>query len=382
MSAPLHPYIPTPEQVDEHVRHILDRDSLNVGVEGRQDRLMLMLTRSCELRCTYCFVRLTEESHGVDHADAYRIDEGQDSTGSTPLGDMPLATIRKSVDWLLSSRRRRLGLQLFGGEPARRWDHVMETLSYITGHPKRHDRPIEILLTTNGVGLAVQRLEQLRRFPVRVQFSLDGDAHSSRFRRGHKYGQDEVNARTEAAIDALNESRVGWFMNATLPPAAAGEVLARYRWARERGVPALQINYVTGMTWNQKHFDQYLAGVQAALHHHHLYPGNFKLFNWYNDADPAPLCGDIIVDVDGEIYQVGALFHEKRSPELKTTYRLGHLDDELPFTNTRLSLAELAERTREAFTSNHKHREVFFNNVRLGAAVDLVVQRTKAVLGD
>ena len=118
------------------------------------------------------------------------------------------------------------------------------------------------------------------------------------------------------------------------------------------------------------------------LLHHHAHPDGIHLFNWFNEADPVPLCGDIIVDVDGRVYQVGALFHEKRSPELKSTYCVGQVGDPgLPFTNTRLTLSELAERTREALRYKDKQRQVFFDNVRLGAAVDLVVQHLKDQLG-
>ena len=85
----------------------------------------------------------------------------------------------------------------------------------------------------------------------------------------------------------------------------------------------------------------------------------------------------MIVDVDGSVYQVGALFHERRSPSLKRSYRIGHLSDlGARFTGRRWSLAALADRTREALTG--PARDVFFANVALGAAVDLVVERARA----
>lgn len=382
MIKPQAPPLPTPQAIERHVEIMLERDSLNVGLEGQQDRLMFMMTRSCELRCSYCFVRLTEDGYGEDFNGKYHPHNHPEPTDPTPVGDMPLSVSKQSIDWLLSSSRDRLGMQLFGGEPARRWDVLVETLRYVKEHPNRRGREVETLFTTNGVGLDASRLEEIKEFDVRVQFSLDGDSQASRFRRGHLVSQDEANLLTEQTIDALKDSGVWWFMNATLPPASAGEVLQRYQWALDRGVPALQINYVTGMKWTDAQLQEYLSGIQQMLLHHHHHPTNLQLFNWFNQADPVPLCGDIIVDVDGQIYQVGALFHEKRSPELKRAYRLGEVTDpNLPFTNTRLTLAELANRTRQALRNNPKHCDVFFNNVRLGAAVDLVVQQLKDQLG-
>ena len=379
MTEPQVPPIPDDDVIARHVQTMLDRDSQNVGLDGQQDRLLLMLTRSCELRCSYCFVRLTEDAAGEDFVGEYR---PHGEATPTALGDMPLSTAKQGVDWLLRSTRKRLGVQFFGGEPARRWDVLVETLQYLKSHPERHGREVEVLFTTNGLGLSPDRLHEIKEFDVRIQFSLDGDAHASRFRRGHLLSQDAASEGIEATIDALNSSGVWWFMNATLPPACSGDVLDRYHWALERGVPALQINYVTGMHWNADQVRAYLQGIQQMLLHHHAHPDGIQLFNWFNEADPVPLCGDIIVDVDGQVYQVGALFHEKRSPELKAAYRVGDVaDPALPFTNTRLTLSELARRTHEALASKEKQRQVFFDNVRLGAAVDLVVQQMKDQVG-
>lgn len=376
------PWRSTNAEIDARVAQMLARDSLNLGGGSDQDRLMLMLTRSCELRCSYCFVALSEAGRGQDHpgqADpaTFAAPPGQ------PVGDMSAATLQRAIDWLMRSERDRLGLQFFGGEPTRRFSHIRAALRYAEQHPRRAGRPIEALLTTNGLSLSPARLAALAGAPLTVQLSLDGDALASRFRRPHApAGSGPAAAAaaaeaTERAIDALQASGLAWFMNATLPPAAADEVEARYRWARARGIPAMQLNYATGMDWSAAQTAAYLAGLWAVLEHHRAAPEGLRLFNWANGADPAPLCGDMIVDVDGGVYQVGALFHERRSPELKASYRIGHLDGLQAgrFTDRRWRLSALAERTRAALSG--RPLEIFFDNVRLGAAVDLLVERAR-----
>ena len=368
---------PAPAEVDAHVGVMLSRDSLNLGESSDQDRLMLMMTRSCELRCSYCFVGLTEDGRGEDHPGTPDPVTLQAVPGQ-PRGDMSAATLQRAVDWLMRSDRDRLGMQFFGGEPTRRYKHLRAALLYATQHPQRRGRPLEFLLTSNGLTLTPARLAALKGLPLTLQFSLDGDAHGSRFRRALQAPADAVWQATDAAIDALNASGLNWFMNATLPPAAAEEVEARYRWARARRVPALQLNYATGMAWRPEQEQAYLTGLANVLAHHRTQPAGLRLLNWANGADPAPLCGDMIVDVDGSIYQVGALFHERRSPMLKATYRIGHLSTLSggPFTGRRWRLAELAERTRQALSG--RDRDIFFDNVRLGAAVDLVVGHARS----
>jgi len=345
------------------------------------DRLMLMLTRSCELRCSYCWVALTEDHYQQDHP-AHPDSTGLDGLApGAPLGDMSAETLRRSMDLLISSDRPSLGLQLFGGEPSRRWEELVGALEYVWNHPDRRDRPVEMLFTTNGVGMTAERLERIRDLPVTIQFSLDGDERSSRFRRGHLLSQEAMIERVQGAIDLLNHSGLRWFMNATLPPAAAGEVMDRYRWARESGVPAMQINYATGMSWSAEQEARYLEGLQEMLVHHHHNQKGFELFNWGNDADPVPLCGDIIVDVDGTIFQTGALFHERRFPALKPAYRRSHLDEVASIAGLRITLNDLWRITSDALSPIPRDLEVFEQNMLLGASVDLVVQFMKKRLG-
>ena len=64
-----------------------------------------------------------------------------------------------------------------------------------------------------------------------------------------------------------------------------------------------------------------------------------------NQADPVPLCGDIIVDVDGQIYRRCPVPRKavSRAEKGLPPGTRGHPN--LPFTHTRLTLSELARRT-------------------------------------
>lgn len=141
----MEPVVPDGEQTERRLAQILRRDSANVGVGAQMDRLTVMLTRSCELRCTYCFIALGEESHGEDHRGVSR--------DGVPVGDIAPATLDATIDLLMRSPRPRLGLQLFGGEPTRRWDLLGGAIERAIAHPDRRGRQLELLLTTNGLGL-------------------------------------------------------------------------------------------------------------------------------------------------------------------------------------------------------------------------------------
>lgn len=373
--------LPTPDQVDRRLRQMLAADSAQTGDAGRTARLMLMLTRSCELRCAYCFVALDEAHHGTEHP-GHPSAPADPPAGPVPgpppglpTGDMSPATARRAIDLWMSSPKPRLGLQLFGGEPTRRWDTLLVALDHALGHPARAGRELELQLTTNGLGLTPERCDALVARGVVVQLSVDGIGPDNRFRRPHLVDEAR-HAALHTVAGTLSGRGVRWFLNVTVPPSAAGEVEARYRSAVALGAPGLQLNYATGMRWTEAQVEAWLRGLRATLLHDHLSPGALQLYNWHNAADPAPLCGDAIVDVDGTVLQVGGIFHERRFPALRPAYVHGHLDDLRDVRQARASLADLWARTRAALSPDDA--AIFLQGMRLGAAQDLVCRAVVA----
>lgn len=358
--------LPSQAEATAHLRRLLARGTVNLGAAAGTERLMLMVTRSCHLRCGYCFVAKTE-------------------TGPS----MPRATARRAVDLLMRSARPKLELQLFGGEPTARPDLVEDVLTYASAHPARAGRDLRFVLTTNGLALDEAALALLAAHPVTVLLSLDGDQRAQRRHRPVHRGDDAsfagdddaAWARVDAAIDALSAAGVSWFMNAVIPPSAADEVVARYAWAVSRGVPALQLNYAVGMRWDPPRAARYLAGLAEVLVAHHGAGEPLRLFNWGNDCEPVMLSDDLIVDVDGAVLHDAAIFLERRFPALRARYLRGHVDALEAFDPLRWSVARLFEVMVETFPQGSEERRIVLTNAWLGAASDLVVARAASALG-
>ena len=358
--------LPTPAEAKENLRRILARGSVNLGAASGIERLLLMVTRSCQLRCGYCFV---------------------DKSESGP--SMPLPTAHRAVDLLMRSERPSLEIQLFGGEPTSRWDVVTGVMDYATRHPARAGRELHFVLTTNGVAIDAERVARLADQPVTVLFSLDGDqlAHR-RYRPVHRgpdatWNEDDAATwvRIDRTVELLNAHPIRWFANIVLPPAAADEVEARYAWARARGVPALQLNYAVGMLWDAATTRTFLTGLAAVLLHDHRHPGGPRLFNWASDCEPVMLSDDLIVDVDGTVLHDGAVFLERRFPGLREAYRRGHLDSLEAFDPLRWSLATIFEHMVLSAPKGSLERRIILHNAWLGASVDLLIQRLARALG-
>ena len=99
-----------------------------------------------------------------------------------------------------------------------------------------------------------------------------------------------------------------------------------------------------------------------------------RLYNWRSDAEPVMLSEDLIVDVDGTLYQDGAIFLERSLPELKTSHRRGHLDDGFTdFDTKRWTLRELHDQALSCYPAGSKKRAIIEQNIMLGTAVDFVI---------
>jgi hypothetical protein len=357
--SPTLPELPTAEQVDDHLLGLLGRGSVNLGATANTERLMLMLTRSCQLRCSYCFISKTE-------------------SGSVMNQDLA----KQSVDWLMKTTRNKLELQFFGGEPTAQWDTLSQTVAYARTHPARKGRPLEIVLTTNGLGLTAERLEQIVAPDLLILFSLDGtkSAHR-RFRPPNPASDATWTLSHEQAFDSLldqitvlNNSGVRWFMNAVVPPADAHALMDRYEWALDNHIPALQLNYAVGMSWSDEKVDAYLNGLIAVMRRHGKEQPDLLLYNWRSECEPVMLSDDLIVDVDGTVLHDGAIFLERGFPELAATYVRGPLHSLPDFDSIRWNLAKLCAVMCQTYTPGSDKHQTVLQNIRMGAAVDWVIQ--------
>lgn len=346
-------WLPSANETKEHLERILDRGSVLLGQNVSIERLLLMLTRSCELRCSYCFVNKTE-------------------TGKV----MTQAIAEKSIDLLMSSTAARLEVQFFGGEPTREWDLLYHILCYADKHPMRNQRKMEYVITTNGISLSPEKIRLLSSFPVVILFSLDGDRETHRsFRKAYLLSEEDAYRNCLQTMLALQKTSLNWFMNSTIPPKAANQVFERYLWARKYGTSRLQLNYSVGHYWKPEQMNAYLSSLQQVLHHHAQHPKGLLLFNWKSECEPVMLSNEIIVDVDGSILHDGAIFLERSLPKIRNTYMLSHIDTVQEFDPLRLRLRELYDRLYQAHQDDSRSQEIIEQNCLMGAAVDLIVQR-------
>ena len=109
----------------------------------------------------------------------------------------------KSVDWLMRSKREKLEIQFFGGEPTSEWDTLLHTLHYARHHPMRQGKRLEFVLTTNGLGLQENRLDKLKE--MNDSEPLSGAYEEQLWRASRKYCKTKGVTQAEAREILIND---------------------------------------------------------------------------------------------------------------------------------------------------------------------------------
>lgn len=122
---------------------------------GPVQNLCLLLTQSCNLRCTYCYG-----------------DGGTYGTG----GEMDQKTAFQAVDWLMeqSGKVKKLRIGFFGGEPFLKFSLMKAVVKYAQNKAGEYDKKVEFHCTTNATLLDEERIAFIKETPVQVMVSFDG----------------------------------------------------------------------------------------------------------------------------------------------------------------------------------------------------------------
>lgn len=125
---------------------------------GALERLVLMVTTHCNLRCRYCYAE----------GGAY---------GLPPL-QMSAELARRAVDWTLQHFSLVAALQFFGGEPTLNLQAIRVICETFEQHHSsgQLDRLPQYAMVTNGTFLSPRLEELIRQYKVHLTYSIDGPA--------------------------------------------------------------------------------------------------------------------------------------------------------------------------------------------------------------
>ena len=116
----------------------------------------LNIIHACNLRCKYCFA-----------------DEGEYNGHK---GKMSLETAKKAIDYVVkrSGPRKKIEIDLFGGEPTMMMDTIKEIIAYARENEAKWNKRIRFTMTTNATLLTDEMMDYMDKELENIILSIDG----------------------------------------------------------------------------------------------------------------------------------------------------------------------------------------------------------------
>ena len=321
------------------------RNALEVG----DPRLVVIPTRDCSMRCTYC---PADKRSGLE---------------------MSASTLSRSVELLLSADAPRVILQFFGGEALLLRDRVLATMDGAMAMAHSAGKTIGFIVSTNGVSLDRALIGRLAALPVKVEISLDGDRDVQNRHRHLRDGGADSYDRVTRSAPQLIESGVPYEVIMVVTPDTVGSLCDSFGHVVSLGFRRVQVNHGLAMDWSLEHkqiFASQLAAIEQRFFADSLIACGVEWIDLRSFRDPMLLNGEITVDHDGTVYFGNGFLIRTADP---ASFHAGHLDDLASFDSYVLRRPDNAYLTRRTYPA-----DVARNNIEVGRIYGSFVRHMRA----
>ena len=126
--------------------------------EGKMlEHLRLNVTEGCNLRCSYCYERVSQVWNQKRIMD----------------WDVAKKAIDPFLFYVQKNGKKKISLRFFGGEPLLNWEIIERTMDYVKGKLS-DDIQVSYIINTNGTLIDDARAEFFAKDKISVSLSLDG----------------------------------------------------------------------------------------------------------------------------------------------------------------------------------------------------------------
>lgn len=185
--------------------------------------IFIYLTEKCNLNCDYCYFR--------------------DKRGRT----LEFSIIKKFLDYFhLQENKRKIRLELSGGEPLLFWPLLKKIISYLRGNSDN----AEVSIQTNGLLLDKDKILFIKTNDITLEIGIDGDYDST---SGHrkKIGRKKFERLTNNIRSCLNEGvDVGCTM--TVHPQEAGKMTGNFDFIKKLGLKNIDVTPAAFTRWSKE----------------------------------------------------------------------------------------------------------------------------------
>lgn len=259
---------------------------LNLNLFPAIRKLELLLTRSCNLKCDYCFE--------------------QPIKGSEKMSE---ETALKAIDLLVdySANSEELHITHFGGEPTLNFPVLKKVTEYVTQKATEKGKKVNFNMTSNGVFFTDEMIDFFAEYNIKVLLSIDGLKSShDKFRIDH-HGLGSF----DRAIDSMKrlKKKMPWIgVKITTTKENIPNLLSDIIGLYELGVNQFILGPATNSEWNDSDVNSYLEQIDKIYRWYQRDDiKNIKISEFEEEQDSSNYFGcraardSIVVDVDGSI---------------------------------------------------------------------------------
>ncbi len=317
------------------------------ALRNRRHNLQIMVTRRCQLRCSYC---------PVVKGDA----------------DAPRAVLDAAADLLLGGAGPELRLDFSGGEPLLRAAEVLRVAERFRSGAEARGKRASFYLVTNGFALTPALARELAALGFSVELSLDGDEATHNRCKIPVDPADDPYRLTRRAIETAAAAGLPHTVVMVATPGTVGTLRDSFEHALAVGVRSLDVNYAVGRQWGDDALAAFLAALDGIRGDHAaaLADGSLALGNLSSKVEPAVLNAEWMVDTDGSLHLMTEWALERERPAGDPLEPAGWLGALPPWDELYAGRFHAYLTLLEAYSwRDGRLRRVLFDNVRTGRAV-------------
>jgi sulfatase maturation enzyme AslB (radical SAM superfamily) len=272
---------------------------------GREKRLVLLVTYACQLDCRYCCVLRSLRGRR----------------------DMSIEHMKKSGDFLLTSRHPNLQVHFFGAEPLLLpFENYQAFLPYVRRRAKEEGKNLSMMVTSNAALVRPEWVDLFKEHDVQIEISLDGAPESHNLNRPTVSGRDSY-AEIAANLPKLFRAGIGLQVSMVISPQTAPFVVENFNHMVDWGFKRIFMMVANCVTWSPESLAALRENLEPLLE---IYPRvmrrkGVRLLNLTDWVWPMRMNTELAVDSSGDIYSacVGYL---ARDAHLKSRCSLAHID--------------------------------------------------------
>ncbi|MGD8238129.1 MAG: SPASM domain-containing protein [Armatimonadota bacterium] len=208
----------------------------------------MMLTRDCNHRCDYCFVRSKRPER------------------------MTWETAKATVDFFLKQpgppRDNGYQILFFGGEPLLEFDLIRQIVDYTEWLQERTGVPFRYSMTTNGTLLTEGMCSFFRSHRIAYLLSIDGDKETHDAHRKLRGGGSSYDLMLPDRFRMAKQHQPWQGTRMTVRPDTVRRLVDNVKHLHALGMNQFLIGIATGLQWSRDDFVEYEAQLLALMDLH------------------------------------------------------------------------------------------------------------------